>query len=189
MQRNTCNADTSENSRHTGGGSDRRREHQTSYLYDMKISTSIANRCTLVVLVCALLLVSGCSSALNIFSGPLTVRLQGQEDMNGGNAARVHIFELAGETNFRTATVSKFWRDTKGTLGGELINAREELLYPNETKTVEFEVAEKTKFIGIAANLRNPDREQWRSIHPVEEVKGEEIAVTVGVDRVQVRVQ
>ena len=125
-----------------------------------------------------------------ILNGPLTVRMIGEEDMNGGNAARVYVYELSGETNFRNTTLSTFWSSNEEALGGELIGApRQQLLYPNETQTLEFEVGEETRYIGIAADLRSPDREQWRSVHAVEEVEGEEIVVRVGADRVQVDVQ
>ena len=110
--------------------------------------------------------------------------------MNGGNAARVYVYELSGETNFRNTTLSTFWSSNEEALGNELVGApHQRLLYPNETQTLEFEVGEETRYIGIAADLRNPDREQWRSVHSVEEVEGEEIVVRVGVDRVQVDVQ
>jgi len=136
------------------------------------------------------LLMSGCGSTLNIFSGPLTVRLVGADDMNGGNAARVYVYELSGDTNFRNTALSTFWSDPEEALGNELVRpARQQLLYPGETQTLEFEVAEGTQYIGITADLRNPERERWRSVHPVEDVKGEEIVVQVGANHVVVNVQ
>lgn len=142
------------------------------------------------ILLLGLLFLGGCASIPNLFNGPLTVRLIGEEDMNGGNAARVYVYELSGETNFRNTTLSTFWSSNEEALSNELIaTPQQRLLYPNETQTLEFEVSEETRYIGIAADLRNPDREQWRSVHSVEEVEGEEIVVRVGVDRVQVDVR
>jgi len=120
----------------------------------------------------------------------LTVRIVGADDMNGGNAARVYVYELAGDTNFRNTTLSTFWSGQEEALGNEIVGApRQQELWPGETQTLEFEVAEDTQYIGVAANLRSPDGERWRSIHAVEEVKGEEIVVRVGAGRVDVNVQ
>lgn len=136
------------------------------------------------------LLVGGCGSTLNIFSGPLTVRLTGTDDMNGGNAARVYVYELSGDTNFRNTTRSTFWSGQEEALGNELVRPpRQQLLYPGEMQTLEFEVAEGTRYIGVAVDLRNPDRERWRSVHSVEDVEGEEVVVEVGADRLEVNVR
>jgi type VI secretion system VasD/TssJ family lipoprotein len=146
---------------------------------------------TLAFLLAGLLLLGGCSATRDMFSSPpTTVHVIGDVDMNEGNAARVYIYELSGDTNFRTTTLSTFWSDDEEALGDELIGVlRQWLLYPNQRETLEFEVSEKTRYIGIAANLRNPDRERWRSVHSVEEVKGEEIVVRIVEDRVEVEVQ
>lgn len=144
----------------------------------------------LLILLVGGLFLGGCASALNIFSGPLTVRIVAADDMNDGNAARVYVYELSGDTNFRNATLSTFWGGQEEALGNELVGVpRQEQLWPGETQTLEFEVAEDTQYIGIAANLRSPDGERWRSVHPVEDVKGEEIVVRVGAGRVDVDVQ
>ncbi|NBB85900.1 MAG: type VI secretion system lipoprotein TssJ [Bacteroidetes bacterium] len=144
----------------------------------------------LVGLVVGSCFVSGCAPTLSIFSGPLTVRIVGADDMNGGNAARVYVYELAGDTNFRNTTLSTFWSGQEEALGNELVGTpRQQELWPGETQTLEFEVAEDTQYIGVAANLRSPDGERWRSIHAVEDVKGEEIVVRVGAGRVDVNVQ
>lgn len=152
----------------------------------VKSFTTIA----IVPLALSLLLWGGCSSSLNIFSGPLTMTITGQEDMNGGNAARVRVYELSGESSFRNTPLSTFWRDDEQALGSELVRPPHEvLLYPNENKTLEFEVAEGTKFIGVAANLRNPDRGQWRAIYSVEEIKDGDVSIAVGADRIQVNIE
>lgn len=141
------------------------------------------------VLALSVLLLGGCAGSLGLFSGPLVVQIEGADDMNAGNAARVRVYELSGETNFRTTTLSSFWRGDEQALGSELVRApREVLLYPGEAKTVEFDVHEDTRYIGVAADLRDPDREAWRSIYDVEEVDGGEIGVRVGLDRVEARV-
>lgn len=156
----------------------------------MKTSKSLAH-CTTFLLVLSLLVSSGCSGSLGLFSsGPLEVSIRGQDDMNGGNAARVRIYQLAGETSFRNTPLSSFWRNDEQALGRELLSAPHEIqLFPNDETTVELEVAEKTQYIGIAADLRDPDRDQWRVIRPLDELRGETVTVTVGMDRVQLSVE
>ena len=133
---------------------------------------------------------SGCSGPLGLFSGPLEISIRGTSDMNGGNAARVRVYELGGETNFNNTPLSSFWQSDRDALGDELIGApREVLLYPSEDKSMEFELAEGTQYIGVAADLRNPDREGWRAIYPVSDVEGERMVVNVAASQISVDVE
>jgi len=134
------------------------------------------------LLLFALLLATGCSTTIE-------VRTEGQADMNsGGNAAVVQVYELSGEGNFRDLSFRSFWQQD-GSLGGTLIGTPwKKTVYPNDRKRFELEVADKTKFIGVAANLRNPDSEKWRALYPVEEV-GDWVSVTVHSNRISVSVE
>lgn len=125
---------------------------------------------------------TGCSTTVE-------VRMRGQSDMNsGGNAAVVQVYELSGKGSFLDASPRTFWQGN-GALGGVLVRApQRNTLFPNETKTFELELAEKTKFIGVAANLRNPDPEEWRALYPVEEV-GDWLSVTVHSNGISVSVE
>lgn len=136
-----------------------------------------------VFLLLGVLLWSGCSSSIEVI-------MSGTSDMNnGGNAARVRIYELSGENNFMNTPISAFWRDDEGALGSELVTSpRTETLYPDETKTIEIELADKTTFIGIAADLRNPEQEQWRAIYSVDEV-GDQVSITVHSSRISVQAE
>lgn len=143
-----------------------------------------------VALAFAALIWGGCSGGLGLFSGPVEVSIRGTADMNGGNAARVRVYELAGETNFSNTPLSSFWQNDRDALGDELVRPpREVLLYPSEDRSVEFELAEGTQFIGVAADLRNPDREGWRALYPVSDVKGERIVVNVATNQISVDVE
>lgn len=155
----------------------------------MALPIDVTHR-VLLLLILSLLVLSGCSGTLGLFSGPLTVQIEGESDMNNGNAARVRIYELSGDTNFRNTPLSSFWRNDEEALGSELVRTPHEVqLYPDEAKNIEFEVADGTRFIGVAADLREPDREAWRSIHSVDEVKGNEMTVRIGADRVTVELE
>lgn len=141
----------------------------------MKVKTGL--------LLLSILLWSGCSSSLEVM-------IAGDSDMNnGGNAAVVRVYELSGDSNFMNTPLSAFWRDDEGALGNELVTPpRKVTLFPDATETIEFELAEETTFIGVAADLRNPERGQWRSIHPLDEV-GDRVSVTVQSNRISVEVE
>lgn len=136
-----------------------------------------------VVLCCVFLLCAGCSSSLEVV-------VFGEPEMNsGGNAAVVKIYQLSGDGNFQNTPISAFWRDDAGALGNELVESpRKVTVYPSGSKTVEFDLAENTSYIGVAANLREPDREQWRSIHPLKGM-GDQISVTVKSNHVTVEAE
>lgn len=133
------------------------------------------------VLVLCFLLLGGCATTVE-------VSLLGQPDMNdGGNAAVVRIYELSGEGSFMDASFRAFWQE-EGAVGGSLIRSREELIYPDETQRFELELSEETKFIGVAANFRNPEQDGWRDLYPVDEV-GDQLSVTVHSNRISVDVE
>jgi type VI secretion system VasD/TssJ family lipoprotein len=124
----------------------------------------------------------GCSSTIQ-------VKMNGQPNMNGGgNAADVGIYELTGRGNFLDASPQAFWIE-EGTLSGKLVRSpRTRTVYPGEEQTFEFEIAEGTKFIGVAANLYNPAQGEWRALYPLEEV-GDWLSMTVSKNRVSVNVE
>jgi len=133
---------------------------------------------------------AGCSGPLGLFSGPLEISIRGTTDMNGGNAARVRIYELAGDTNFQNTPVGSFWQSDRDALGDELVRPpREVLIYPGQNESVEFELAEDTQFIGVASDLRNPRRDGWRTVYPINDVQGERMVVNVGVDQITVAIE
>jgi type VI secretion system VasD/TssJ family lipoprotein len=108
---------------------------------------------------------------------------------NGGNAAVVKVYQLKGNATFKKVPVSAFWRDDEKALAGDLLGApRKVTLYPSDSTSIEFQLIEKAQYIGVAANLRDPDREDWRSIHPVKGM-GDHVSVTVEEQRVAVNVE
>ncbi len=143
------------------------------------------------------LLCGGGCSAFPFFSGDdapptLRVTLTGQPDMNsGGNAAVVRIYQLSGASNFTRSPLEAFWRDDEAALGDELVQKREVLLYPEQERSVVLEISEAAQFVGVAANLRNPNREAWRAIYSIPDLDLEEqgVVVSVGDDRITAAVE
>lgn len=131
-----------------------------------------------------LFLATGCSTSLE-------VTLVGNEAMNmGGNATVVKVYQLKGDGNFRSVPFSAFWQDDEAALGGELLEtSRKVTVYPAaESRTIEFDLIDKAKHIGVAANLRKPDQEDWRFIHSTGKM-GDEVVVTVIENRIEVDVE
>lgn len=142
-------------------------------------------------LLLVLLLSSGCS-ALPFVGGPstLALRLEGEPEMNsGGNAAVVRVYQLTGRTNFERTPLATFWKNDTQALGNELVSKEEVLLYPEEMEQVTFEIDSKTRYVGVAADLRNPDQEHWRAIHPVDQLTDGTPTITISTDRVSVEVE
>lgn len=137
----------------------------------------------------------GCRSPQPVVVAPEPVRLTivGAPDLNSAGSesgaalsARVRLYELAGETNFKTSTLESFWRDDTAALGQELVASRQILLYPDSSEVVVIQPGADTRYIGVAANLRLPDPQQWRQVFPVETLRGRAVRVEVGADRVTV---
>jgi type VI secretion system VasD/TssJ family lipoprotein len=127
------------------------------------------------------LLATGCSSTIEVTTA-------GQPDMNsGGNAAVVQVYQLSGEGNFGDLSFQSFWQK-EGTIAKLIDSPARRTIYPGEQERFELEVAGNTKFIGVAANFRNPDSEGWRALYSVEEV-GDWLSVTVHDNRISVNVE
>lgn len=148
----------------------------------MKTDSVLMRIRILFILLISCLLWTGCANTIEVM-------LEGQSDMNdGGNAAVVHVYELKGENNFANTPLSAFWRDVEGALGGDLIASHQQRVYPDERETLTFDLKEGTQVLGVAANLRDPDQEEWRAYYSVEEL-GDEIAVIVHSNRISVKAE
>jgi len=136
------------------------------------------------LLVACCLTLIGCKGSMKA----MEMTVQGGPDMNnGGNAAVVRLYQLSGDSNFMRASLETFWRDDEETLGAELIAPKQEiLLYPEQERAIDLNIGEETRYIGIAADLRAPDPVQWRKVFDAEELRGKQVTVTVGSDRLNV---
>ncbi len=116
----------------------------------------------------------GCSRSMELM-------ITGESDLNGGgNAARIHVFQLSNNALFESATVSAFWNSPEDALGSDMVDHAQILLYPNESIPLQIELRKEAKYVAIAAKLRDPDPNQWRQIYPLSEVKRKALHVSVG---------
>ncbi len=112
-------------------------------------------------------------------SGPKTVTLvvEGAGDMNttsggAGNAAEVRVYQLSNRVNFEMTDPRRFWGDDVAALGNELIGAPVQFsVFPNkQSDELEIVIKKETRFLGIAANLRDPNRNTWKKVYAIDQI-------------------
>lgn len=141
------------------------------------------NRIGLFLIVAVGFMASGCK-------GGLELTLAGGPDLNGGgNAAVVRVYQLRNDTNFRATPIESFWRDDQGVLGSEYIDHQQVLLYPEQQTTLPIDVDKQARYVGVAADLRQPNQDLWRDIYPVGELRGNQVMVMVGSNQLTVEVR
>lgn len=89
-----------------------------------------------------------------------------------GNAAEVRVYQLSNRVNFDMSDPRRFWEDDVAALGNELVGVPVQFsVFPNrESDELEIVITKKTRFIGIAANLREPDSNTWKRVYTVDQV-------------------
>lgn len=102
--------------------------------------------------------------------------------MNGGNAARVRVYQLSGTTRFLNASVGDVWNSEQSPLEAEVVEITDSfLLYPNQTRPLEVMLENDTRYLGVAADLREPEQDRWRQVVSAEEIRGRDsVGVTIG---------
>ena len=121
--------------------------------------------------------------------GPTSVSLTGLDDMNaGGNAARVYLYPLVSDATFLATPVQAFWDDPEGTLADDLVGAvRDATVRPGQTTSLEDLTLEGATFLGVAADLREPESGEWRAVLPASQVRGKALRITVAEGGLSVR--
>lgn len=108
-----------------------------------------------------------------------TVVITGTQALNaGGNAAIVRLYPLASDARFRQTPQADFWRSGSAVDADVAGAVREVLLYPGDEETIELPLG-GAAYLGVAADLRAPDRDRWRAVFPVGAVDKQTLAVTV----------
>jgi type VI secretion system VasD/TssJ family lipoprotein len=98
--------------------------------------------------------------------------LEGGADANGGNAVSVGVYQLSSDSRFRQTPVEVFWRDVRSALEDDLVGrALTVVLYPDERRILEIDLADDARFVGVAANLRDPASDGWRRVYPVDDAR------------------
>ena len=114
-------------------------------------------------------------------TAPSSVTLVGGDAMNaGGNAARVYLFPLASDAAFTSTPVQAFWDDPEGALGDDLVGSvRDVTVRPGASTPLDALDLGPAVTLGVAADLRVPDGDRWRTALPVADLAGRDVVVTV----------
>ena len=128
------------------------------------------------LLVAALTALAGCRPPA---APATTVVLTGTAMLNaGGNAAIVRLYPLASDARFRQTPQADFWRAGSAVDADLAGPVREVLLYPGDEETIDLPLG-GAAYLGVAADLRAPDRDAWRAVFPVGAVDKMRLVVTV----------
>jgi len=130
----------------------------------------------LIYLVCVV--ISGCASHQGL-------AIKGSAEQNsGGHPVVVHIYQLNSDTNFNRAVVESFWQNDSNILGDDLVKPKIEiLLAPGEIRRMKLKLSDEIKFIGVAADFREPDKNGWRKVYPLDSNRSKNILINVASDR------
>ena len=119
----------------------------------------------------------------------VTVALAGTPGMNaGGNAVVLHVYQLSDSDPFSIIPIEEFWLDGDAAFAGTLVSRREVLLYPEEVRSLGFELDAKTTHVGVAADFRASSLDGWRVVFPASRVLAEGLGVLVLDDSLSVTV-
>lgn len=153
-------------------------------LFARRVSpASVALRCVLPAL--AVVLAWGCRGPKELVAPSVTVIVEGTDDLNGGGyPVDVFFYQLTNRTRFETAVLDEFWRDENQALRDELLSGgtTQVRLYPQGRETQTLEWDDEARFLGVAANLRNPDRNRWRRVYALDALVGKTLRLSVGRD-------
>lgn len=79
----------------------------------------------------------------------------------------VNIYQLSEDKIFNAANFSDLWKKDLVTLGDGLLTKESLTLNPASQKQLLYDRHPQTRFVGVMAVFRKPEKEAWRSIQPV----------------------
>jgi type VI secretion system VasD/TssJ family lipoprotein len=124
----------------------------------------------------------GCESTADLV-------VEGTPDLNAGQAVTIVLYQLSGDVAFQQMPLERFWQEEAEELSGEIVEREPELLlFPGEARAVRVFLHEDARFLGIAANLRDPRTNGWRSLLAVRDLQGRRALVRVGANDLTVSV-
>ena len=119
---------------------------------------------------------------------PVQLGLRGTADQNnGGYAVQVFVYQLKKDTNFVREPLESFWREKGKAFESDLVAPPiDVILAPGEPKVVPVPLYAETVFIGVAADFRKPNLQDWRQIISVPGRGIRELAILVGRDGLKI---
>ncbi len=75
----------------------------------------------------------------------------------------LRIYQLKSLSNFHNADFISLYRADQNVLGATLVRKQEVVVQPNEKKTIEMDVSDDTRAIGVFAAFRNYEQARWKA--------------------------
>ncbi len=126
-----------------------------------------------------LLFITGCSK-------PMEIRVKAHENLNQGYPVVLRIYQLKNDTNFQHGTIQSFWLNDQQLLGEELVDKIEYSLQPGQLVKFKVNLEDETKFVGACADFNQPDMDGWRGIQSLASLKGKEVWIVCGENKLQI---
>lgn len=149
------------------------------------------------ILVCTLLMVSGCGLFQKKPPQPLeptriVLELEAAGDINPNISGRpspleVRIYQLRSYSLFEDADFNALFEKDEEVLGRDLVAKKKIYLKPNEKRTVFFETPDDINAVGILAAFRYYDHGRWKTAASVQENKTNVINVFIKGTSVQLK--
>jgi type VI secretion system VasD/TssJ family lipoprotein len=131
----------------------------------------------------ALLIEAGCGS------NKLNISIKADEHLNRSAdkayPVTLRVYQLNNDTEFLRSTIQSLWSDDRTALG-EYLAKKELTIHPGESKRLEFKLADETRFVATCADFHDPDSDGWRHIRSTESLKGKDVWIVCGEDKLQI---
>ena len=118
------------------------------------------------VLVVLLAFTAGCSGSqvrLNM-SSTANLNLNGDSDPL---PVVVNVYQLSDNKAFEEASFTDLWKQDMATLGDSLLIKESLTINPASQELLNYQRHPQTRFVGVMAIFRKPEKEAWRSIKAV----------------------
>lgn len=102
------------------------------------------------------------SEAISSDSYGIKVNIKVSNELNPTNDGRpsplvLKILQLNDDTKFAQTSVDELLMSTDAALGGALVGQDQEMMFPGKSETLNLDVNEKARFLGIIAAFQNED--------------------------------
>ncbi|MGK9236881.1 type VI secretion system lipoprotein TssJ [Inquilinus limosus] len=139
-----------------------------------------------VALCFGLLVLAGCSSLFGSSTTQLTATVEASGNVNPGPDDQpapiaVRFYELTTRDSFDAADFQGLFYEPSKTLGATLLNTISKELIPGTKDTMERDLSDQTRFLGIVAGYRDITNAEWRTVVPIDQ--GDSNTVKITLDR------
>ncbi|MGO1079364.1 type VI secretion system lipoprotein TssJ [Inquilinus sp. CA228] len=133
-----------------------------------------------------LLALTGCSSLFGSSKTRLKATVDASGNVNPGPDDRpapvaVRFYELTTRDSFDAADFQGLFYNPSTALGAALLNTISKDLIPGTNETMERDLSDQTRFLGIVAGYRDITNATWRTVVTVDQ--GDSNTVKVTLDR------